>query len=552
MIAIILVLHLSVMTRGGPAVTYENVPPDVVRVSVHDWTDGELPWSAAAEVGRDGRRILIRAESGRRRVVVMERADGAYLLDGPFSWPEADVERVLDRRWRRTTRVASPEAIAGAAFEWLSADPGRTGPWPRCLPVADRRWSCWGVALDDPGVIVYRASDRVWWTVVSHGTAPDLRSSKWGRLLLVADASGDSAGLTVRFARPAPHSSQRVPGLRLGTEPLAGAQSTPVAAAAAWVYGADVPAAAWIELRTTSSGPAYLALQDVAGGTPSVPVTARLEETRTLEGLVVGSRDQRASGALVTLFRLIDSPASSSGPAREKPRRVVAGETIADAVGAFHLEGVGEAEYEVVVWHPLLGRATLALPRTFGAMTIRLESPGTVRGRVLRAGKPVSGVDVVSLPGIDAVRTADDLIDLKGGDARTGEDGRFAVMLAASGGGELRVGGGTHPIRRIPLPRAPAPLVDVGDIDLGSPLELTIVLDQEPVCDVRATGPIGRSGLQIIMASPIGPGLFRLVLPEPGLWSFGLLCGREPRPLSPLTMQITPAHAGKEVRFSVR
>jgi hypothetical protein len=87
MIAIILVLHLSVMTRGGPAVTYENVPPDVVRVSVHDWTDGELPWSAAAEVGRDGRRILIRAESGRRRVVVMERADGAYLLDGPFSWP---------------------------------------------------------------------------------------------------------------------------------------------------------------------------------------------------------------------------------------------------------------------------------------------------------------------------------------------------------------------------------------------------------------------------------------------------------------------------------
>ena len=51
---------------------------------------------------------------------------------------------------------------------------------------------------------------------------------------------------------------------------------------------------------------------------------------------------------------------------------------------------------------------------------------------------------------------------------------------------------------------------------------------------------------------PAGPGLFRIVLPEAGLWAFGLLCGREPRPLSPLTMQIGPGHAGKEVRFSVR
>jgi hypothetical protein len=54
------------------------------------------------------------------------------------------------------------------------------------------------------------------------------------------------------------------------------------------------------------------------------------------------------------------------------------------------------------------------------------------------------------------------------------------------------------------------------------------------------------------MAAPTGPGLFRIVLPEPGLWAFGLLCGREPRPLSPLTMQISLAHAGKEMRFSVR
>lgn len=553
---LVLASELPALTHAAvTAVTYENVPPEVVRVSVHDWIEEAWPRAAAGDVSRQAGRVMVRAASGRRRVVLFERADGTYLLDGPFWWPEADSERLPDRQWRQTVRVASPEPIAAPALEWLSAGPERTGPWPRCLQAEDRVWACWGVAAGDPGVIVCRAWDSVWWSVVSHGVAPDLRSSKWGRLLVVTDASGDGAGLGVRFGHPAPHSSQRVPGVRLGTASVGGAHSTVVAPGVAWLYGGDRPRAAWIEVRTASSGPAYLALEDAAGGSPALPLTARLEETRTLDGRVVSDREQRASGALVTLFRLIDPWSSGNAPAREKPRRVVVGETIADGGGAFHIDGVGDAEYELVVWHPIYGRASLlagALPRKAGALTIRLVSPGTVRGRVLRAGKPITGVDVISLPGPEAVRTADDLIDLKGGDTRTGADGRFAVMLAASGGGELRVGGGVHPIRRIPLPRAPAPLLDLGDIDLGLTLEITIVLDQESACDVRATGPIGQSGLHIVMAVPTGPGLFRIVLPEPGLWAFGLLCGREPRPLSPLTMQISAAHAGKEVRFSVR
>jgi hypothetical protein len=549
MIALVLALQLS-------AVTYENVPPEVVRLSVFDWVDEASPRVAVAEVGHQGRRVLLRGTPGRRRLVLLERADGAYLLDGPFSWPDADVHRVLDGRWRRTIRVASPEPIAGAAFEWLSADRGSTGQWPGCFRVEDRLWTCWGVATDEAGVLMYRAWDRVWWTVVSHGAAVDLRSAKWGRLLLVADASGAPVGLSVRFAHPAPQSSQRVPGLRPGTTTVGAAHSLLIAPGAAWLYGADVPSAAWIEVRTTSSGPVYLPLQDVAGGSPLLPLTVQPEETRALDGLVVGSSDQRASGALVTLFRYIDPPQPAGAPAREKPRRVVAGETIADSGGAFHLDGIGDADYEVVVWHSLFGRASLPAEalrhHRSGVLTIRLESPGTVRGRVVRAGKPIAGVDVVSVPGPETFRNADDLIDVKGGDARTDDEGRFAVMLAASGGGELRVGGGVHPIRRIPLPRAPAPLLDLGDIDLGAPLEITIALDQESACDVRATGPVGRTGLQIVVAAPTGPGLFRIVLPEPGLWAFGLLCGREPRSLSPMTMQIGAGHAGKEVRFSVR
>jgi hypothetical protein len=98
----------------------------------------------------------------------------------------------------------------------------------------------------------------------------------------------------------------------------------------------------------------------------------------------------------------------------------------------------------------------------------------------------------------------------------------------------------------------PAALLDLGDIDLGSPLVITIVLDQDTACDVRATGPIGRSGLQIVTGPRTAPGLFRMVLPEPGLWAFGLLCGREERPLAPPTVTVSSANTGKEVRFSIR
>lgn len=59
------------------------------------------------------------------------------------------------------------------------------------------------------------------------------------------------------------------------------------------------------------------------------------------------------------------------------------------------------------------------------------------------------------------------------------------------------VGGGAFPVKRIPLPRVPAALLDVGYVDLGSPLEVTIVLDQDSRYGVRATGPVGQSGLQI-------------------------------------------------------
>ena len=322
----------------------------------------------------------------------------------------------------------------------------------------------------------------------------------------MSDSTGGPDGLRVRFARPVSTSSQRGPGLRLDTAVVAGAQSTAVAPSVAWLSGDEVPPGAWVEVRTVRAGPAYLSLQEVAAGSSSLPLTIGLDEARGLDGRVVGARDAPANGALVTVFRLIDPPRPPGDMAKDKPRRVLVAEAAADAGGGFHVDGLGDADYEILAWHPQLGRASVSLPRTIGVLTVRLDAPGIVRGRVLAGGKPLGGVDVLSLPSPDAFKSADDFVDLKGGDTRTGADGRFVVMAAASGGGELRVGGGTWPVRRVPLPRQPAPLLDLGDIDLGSAIGIAIVLDQESPCDVRATGPIGQSGLQVVTAVRSGPG----------------------------------------------
>ena len=62
MIAVVLALQLS-------AVTYDNVPPEVVRVSVYEWSDEASPRPVAADVGRQGPRVLLRSAPGRRVVL---------------------------------------------------------------------------------------------------------------------------------------------------------------------------------------------------------------------------------------------------------------------------------------------------------------------------------------------------------------------------------------------------------------------------------------------------------------------------------------------------
>jgi hypothetical protein len=546
-----LVLVVQVVTaQPQTSVTYADVPPEVTRIVVLDPRGGGPPMTIDSTVERSPGRVVVRGMPHRPTVVSLARADGKYLLDGPFAWPATDVTRAVDRRWRRTlTAPVATEPSGIGLMEWVDVAAPAQGAWPSCFLGENGVATCWGVADGQRGVAVGRGADRLVWTVVADDERVVWRESRWGRLVIVRDRQDDGEPPEIRFGRPAASSSGRTAGVRLETRAVDGAVSVPVSRGATWVAGTGAPDDSWMEVKTSRAGPAFMSLPELAAGAASLPATILLSDRRVLTGVMVGAGNEPATGALLTVFRLIDADVSDR---RRKPRRVFAAETIADVSGGFHIDGLGEAEYEAVAFHPQLGRAAVVLRDSRTELTIRLQSPGSIRGRVLRGGKPAPGVEITSVPDPDAFRSADDPLDVKGGDARSGPDGRFIVMAAASGGGELRIGGGRFPVRRVPLPRVPLPVVDLGDIDLGATIEVTIVLDQDTPCGVRGTGPVGRSGLQVVTATRVGPGLFQIVLPETGVWNFGLLCGNEGRPLVPAILPIGPEHAGKEVRLAIR
>lgn len=545
---IALALALQLMSAGlRVPVVYEHVPPDVTRVELYAWT-GDRP-SHREEVVYGSRRFTMNGKPRGLYVAALFRTDGRYLIDGPFEWPEAAATRAVSARWHLTLGGAMPREIDTAVkMELIRPDPAHH-PWPACFADVSRRWSCWGVGAEDRGIVVAYAGNTIWWTTIG-AAVQDLRSARWGRLLLVSGAVSDSAPARVTLAHPIAPPASRMRAMRLDTALLKDARAVPVSWAAVWIAGEEIPAKAWIEVVSDSAAPVYLPLDGAAAAPPSLPLHVALRERRVVEGRVSAAGGEAAGGSLISVFRLIDPP--DSGDARALPRRVIAAETLADENGAFALTGIGEANYELLAWHAQLGRASVAVPPEGTLLNVRLQSSGVARGRVLAGGRAIDGIDVISVPDPAAFAAAGDITDVKGGNARTGSDGRFTVAIAPSGGGELRVGGGVHPVRRIPLPRSPVPIFDAGDIELGRPISILISIDRDDGCDVRAAGPVGRSGLQIITGTRIPSGVFEVVIPEPGFWEFTLACGQGTRPLSPSVVQVGLSDSGREVRMRVR
>ena len=517
---------------------YTDVPPEVERVSVYQWRAGSAPAPIDVSPAREGARVTLALPAGAMAIVMLQRRDGAYLLDGPVAIADARIERRLDEVWRSTIQGGVAGDPAGAAgIAWLAADGTAGDRWPACWWTTVARWECHGVPIGAAGVVLAPDGHRLWSAAIRGRSAAQLTPSSWGRLLLAGDR-GDGAlpRLTARIARPLPP-PRRPKSVRVDTAALADVRTTRLGSSAIWIAGDSLPPSAWVDIRSARSGPAYLSLADVAEGPPDVPVRVLLD-TRSVAAAVVSDRGEPVAAALVTIFRLVD-PLPAPGAREPPPRRVWISETVADLAGTLRLDGLGDGVYEIVAWHTQLGRGSLLLPAGADRVTIRVLSPGIARGRVLAGGTPAAGVEVTVVPDPSALALAEDFLDLKGGDARSGVDGRFAVTLAPGGGGEVRVGGGPHPIRRLPLPSVRMPIVELGDIDLGRGITLSIALDQDPGCDLRAAGPIGRAGLRIVTATRTGPGLFSMTLPEEGSWEFGLVCGRDERALAPAVVRVT-------------
>jgi hypothetical protein len=534
------------------ALVYHDVPAEVSRITAYQWQPGGPVVPLVAPVLKSGAETTVTFVVSATVIVMFGRGDGSYVLDGPVTLSDAIVERTLDHVWRRTVTGSAPLGLASTpAIEWLSADGTTSLAWPACRWSTGGQWDCLGVPLDAGGVALAPYGSRVLSAVVTGETTPVLKATVWGRLIVVSDRDGPGIPrlrFTAARASPPP---QRARSVRLETTPLADVHAAILASGVAWLSGDASPPDAWIEIRSARSGPEYAALADVVQGPSSLAMRLTLDDRRDVIASVTTRRGDPAPGALVSVFRLIDPPQPSPAPGQPPPRRVLAAEAIAEADGTVVLDGLGGADYEIVAWHAQLGRNAVRLERTADRVAIRLQPPGVARGRVLSAGRPATGVDVISVPDPAAYAAAEDPIDLKGGDTRTGADGRFAVALASGGGGELRVGGGSYAVTRVPLPRAPLPVVDLGDIELARGLTLSVTLDQDPGCDLRAAGPIGRSGLHIVTATRAGPGLFSIVLPEEGSWEVGLLCGRDERSLAPAVIRVT-SDGPRQVTLAVR
>jgi hypothetical protein len=441
-----------------------------------------------------------------------------------------------------------PQADPIHGVEWISPDAAQ-GPWPKCFVTASA-WSCWGVNARTSGIVILHASASIWWTLLDQKTTGPVRSARWGRLLVISGEGPDPSPLRVTFGRPVAPPPGRFRAIRLGSAPVAGAQAVVMAPNAIWIAGDAIPPKSWIEIASDTTAPVYLSLEEATAAPASLPLHVALRDALVVHGLVVSGGDRPAGGALISVFRLIDPP--RVGGTRAPPPRVLAAETTADAQGRFALPSLGDADYEMVAWHPQAGRASQSIRAAESEIVVRLRSSGLATGRALFGGRPVHGANVTSVPDAGAFSAAEDMTELKGGDARTGPDGRFTVMVAPSGGGELRIGGGAYPVKRVALPRPPAPVFDVGDVDLGRPIDIVVILDRDPGCALRAAGPVGRTGLQLVAGRRTASGAFTVAIPEPGYWEFTLTCGGDGRSLSPSLLMIEASHSGREVVLSVR
>jgi hypothetical protein len=200
-------------------------------------------------------------------------------------------------------------------------------------------------------------------------------------------------------------------------------------------------------------------------------------------------------------------------------------EVATDDEGLFVVNGLEQREYEWLAVHPRLGRALVVAP-PIAPMTLEVSAERTIVGRVTTRGVPLAAVPVLILPLLDGLAQSTDLLEKIGQESRSDASGRFALAVPSRAGGDVRIGSNiTGIVRRSFGPGSARAIIDLGDIDLGAPVVARVWVDGSDRCEVSAVGPLGRVGMQVIVADPEGAGVWRLEPPERGTWSLVVTCG---------------------------
>lgn len=519
---------------------------------------GDKAWRLAEIARAPADRLIVRAPAGVESLLLLRASSRpGYLLDGPFRWPAQPSTYVIAPRWRRTIRGRQPRDGAGSITWVPGREDDRRDAWPACAWLDDESWECVGVPLSVPGVVLSAPRGLVHYSVAAGAlTRPGIEDvsvadALWGRLLIVNVAQPEAArrlagvhasALRLSVPRARPQSA------RLEATTDATVRVTRVGTGAFWLSGAATPVDGWVELGGSGFAPLRIETTDVAGSPPELPMRVALESPVEVTGRVTGGPDVPAVGALVTLYRFAHDPPIPKRP----PRRIVVSEQRASDDGAFRFGDLAMERYEIVAMHPVLGRGERRFDPDGQEVEIALRKPPEAIGRVTRDGVPVRGVPVTVVPDLAQFAAADDMTELRGGDATTDQDGRFAVLLASRGRGEIRIGQEATGVRRIPLGSAETlpPIIDVGTIELDALAPVTLVLEGSDGCQLLLVGPSGRTGMTIVRAVRLGPAMFQASLPEPGRWMVSAVCGKRERAVIPAAIDLPAGARDRTIRLA--
>jgi hypothetical protein len=526
---------------------FEPDLPDALEIVRLVRSPGPAGWSVGDRVSRPAgnRAAVIRAPAGvETLLVIAEPGRAGYLLDGPFRWPAHASSRPVSSVWRRTVRGTAPEP--GGTLVWVGAE---TPPdaWPHCAWQAAGAWECVGVPLGIPGVVTAGATGQ--FHAFASGAAATTgvevthsREAAWGRVVVVGrtDRAPFTAGDTVTAgSRRLVVPRTRPRSLRLQAEGDERVVIQGLGGHVFWVGGADAPEGTWVEIAATGRAPARIDVADLFAAPAGLPVVIDLDPAVTIGGRVMTDDSVPVPDSLLTLWRMLP-PAAAARDGEPPPRRVFVAETTSDADGRFGFTGLGEDTYEIVALHPTRGRGEIRLAGGEREADVRVKRPAVAIGQVVRNGQAAGGVPVLVVPDLQEAAASQDLTEIVGGQGRTGSDGRFRVAVPAAGRSEVRIGDGGA-IRRFPLNPGDQlpPVVDLGVVELDAAgISVRLVLEGADGCDIRLSGPLGRSGVSLVRSQRIGPSMFEAAVPEPGQWLVSATCARGNRIVQPASIDV--------------